>query len=159
MVRGNRCAYGFSRSSKQRNDDVWLCRYPRPQFIGCDNGEEDENVNNVIEDVWLARSRSSQYAWLDNRKGTQEVFKQMVRKHYGLTTDQVPLPPMSRWNHRTWTVVTTYNPQSNGIIERVHQTLTNSLRTLELEKQDLDPLWSKVSLTLCCCLCSPLVRE
>ena len=33
---------------------------------------------------------------------------------------------------------TMYNPQSNGIIEQVHQTLANSLRTLELEEQELD---------------------
>ena len=31
-----------------------------------------------------------------------------------------------------------YNPKSNGIIERVHQTLANSLRTFEFEKRDLD---------------------
>ena len=35
-------------------------------------------------------------------------------------------------------MTTTYNPQSNGIIEHVHQTLANSLRTLELEEQELD---------------------
>lgn len=33
---------------------------------------------------------------------------------------------------------TTYNPQSNGIIERVHQTLTNCFRTFELENSELD---------------------
>ena len=33
---------------------------------------------------------------------------------------------------------TTYNPQSNSIIEQVHQTLANSPRTLQLEEQELD---------------------
>ena len=32
---------------------------------------------------------------------------------------------------------TEYNPQSNGIIERVHQVLGNSLRSFELTKRDL----------------------
>lgn len=39
---------------------------------------------------------------------------------------------------------TPYNPQSNGIIERIHQVVGNSLRTLELEQatlNDVDP-WS-----------------
>ena len=31
-----------------------------------------------------------------------------------------------------------YNPQTNGVVERVHQVLENSLRTFELEEQELD---------------------
>ena len=39
---------------------------------------------------------------------------------------------------------TKYNPQSNGIIKHVHQTLTNSLRTFEVEEQELPQynLWT-----------------
>ena len=33
---------------------------------------------------------------------------------------------------------TSYNPQSNDIIERVHQVLGNALRTFELEGKELD---------------------
>ena len=33
---------------------------------------------------------------------------------------------------------TEYNPQSNGIVERVHQVLGNVLRAFELEERDLD---------------------
>jgi hypothetical protein len=33
---------------------------------------------------------------------------------------------------------TEYNPQSNSVIERVHQTLGNMLWTFELEKQELN---------------------
>jgi hypothetical protein len=32
-----------------------------------------------------------------------------------------------------------YNPQSNGIVEKVHQVLGNALRTFELENKELDP--------------------
>ena len=35
---------------------------------------------------------------------------------------------------------TTYNPQSNGIIERVHQVLGNALRSFELEERELDEI-------------------
>ena len=31
-----------------------------------------------------------------------------------------------------------YNPQSNGIVEQVHQVLGNALRTFELENKELD---------------------
>ena len=33
---------------------------------------------------------------------------------------------------------TSYNPQSNGIIEHVNQVLGNALRTFELEEKELD---------------------
>ena len=35
--------------------------------------------------------------------------------------------------------MTVKNPQSNAIIERVHQVLGNMLRTFELERQAFDP--------------------
>ena len=73
-------------------DNVWLARYPRPQYIGFDNGNE-----------------------------YKKVFKQMCI-NYGIKGKNS----------------TTYNPQSNGIIERVHQVLGNALRTFELEERELD---------------------
>ena len=72
-------------------DNTWLCRYPRPQYIGYDNGNE-----------------------------FIEVFKEMC-KIYAIT----PKPN------------TEYNPQANSIIERVHATLGNMLRTFQLDKQEL----------------------
>jgi transposase InsO family protein len=80
-------------------DDTWLSRYPRPQYIGYDNGSE-----------------------------FKKVFEQM-RKNYGMKAK----------------ASTSYNPQSNGIVERVHQVLNDILRTFELEKRHLnkrDP-WSE----------------
>lgn len=35
---------------------------------------------------------------------------------------------------------TNHKPQSNGIIEWVHQVLGNALHTFELEEKDLDPV-------------------
>jgi transposase InsO family protein len=73
-------------------DNTWLCRYPRPQYVGIDNGSE---------------------------------FKaefQALCKNFGL----VPK------------TITSYNPQGNSMIERVHATLGNMLRAFELENQDLN---------------------
>lgn len=80
-------------------DNVWLTRYPRPQYLGFDNGNE-----------------------------YKAVFEEM-RKNYSLKRK----------------VSTDYNPQSNGIVERVHQVLNDMLRTFELEEQELDETdpWSE----------------
>ncbi len=79
-------------------DDVWLSRYPRPQYIGFDNGGEFKNVFNEMS------------------------------INYGLKRKPS----------------TAYNPQSNGIVERVHQCVGDILRSFELDEQELDPFdpWS-----------------
>jgi hypothetical protein len=73
-------------------NDTWFNRYPKPEYIGFDNGRE-----------------------------FKAMFEQMT-KNYGLKTK----------------TGTSYNPQSNGVIERVHQVLGDMLRTFELEDRDLD---------------------
>jgi len=75
-------------------DDTWLARYPRPQFVGYDNGSEFKSV-----------------------------FHEMIQ-NYGMR------PARS----------TAYNPQSHGVIERVHQVVEDALRTFELEEADLDEI-------------------
>ena len=73
-------------------DDVWLSHYPRPQYLGYNNGNE-----------------------------YKKEFEQMRRNY--------------RMQKRT---SLEYNPQSNGIIERVHQVIGDMLRTFELEEMELD---------------------
>jgi transposase InsO family protein len=73
-------------------DDVWLSRYPRPEYIGFDNGGEYKNV-----------------------------FEELVN-NYGIKKNNS----------------TPFNPQSNGIIERVHLTLNDSLRTAEIDGTEMD---------------------
>ena len=73
-------------------DDAWLTRYPRPKYIGFDNGGENKGV-----------------------------FRTMT-ENYGLKRKST----------------TTYNPQGNGVVERVHAVLNDILRTFELEKRELD---------------------
>jgi hypothetical protein len=73
-------------------DDIWLSRYPRPEYIGFDNGGE-----------------------------YKQVFEELVR-NYG----------MKKKNSSA------FNPQSNGIIERVHLTLNDSLRTAEVDGREMD---------------------
>ena len=70
----------------------WLCRYPRPKYVGMDGGSE-----------------------------FKKQFKETV-KNYGLKVKKT----------------TPYNPQGNSVIERIHQVIGDSLRTYELQEQELD---------------------
>jgi transposase InsO family protein len=58
-------------------DDIWLSRYPIPEYIGFDNGGKYKNVFEELVDNYGIKKKNS----------------------------------------------TPFNPQSNGIIERVHLTL------------------------------------
>ena len=46
---------------------------------------------------------------------------------------------------------TSYNPQGNSIVERIHQVMGNLLRNFELEDRDLDPILtlSRIPQSLC----------
>jgi hypothetical protein len=72
-------------------NDIWLCRYPRPQMVRFDNGGK-----------------------------FKAEFIQTCR-NFGLKGK-----PTSSWN-----------PQSNGIIERIHLVLGNMLQTFEDNNCDL----------------------
>jgi hypothetical protein len=78
-------------------EDVWLSRYPRPEYIGFYNGGEYKNV-----------------------------FEELVN-NYGIKKKNS----------------TPFNPESNGIIERAHLALNDSLRTAEIDGREMDEkdLW------------------
>jgi hypothetical protein len=81
-------------------DNVWLSRYPRPQYIGFENDGENKGL-----------------------------FQQMI-VNYGQKSK-----PTS-----------THNPQSNGIVERVHAVLNDMLRTHCFSETEInvDDPWSDI---------------
>jgi Integrase zinc binding domain len=81
-------------------DNVWLSRYPRPQYIGFENDGENKGL-----------------------------FQQMI-VNYGQKSK-----PTS-----------THNPQSNGIVERVHAVLNDMLQThcFSETEMDVDDPWSDI---------------
>ena len=84
----------------------------------------DKNANTVMEafiNTWLTRYPRPQYIGYDKGSEFKAQFKQMCDNH------GIKEKPSS-----------SYNPQSNGIVERVHQVLGNPLRTFELENKELD---------------------
>ena len=85
----------------------------------------------AFSNQWLSRYPRPKKIRFDNGSEFKDVFKRMC-DNYGLKSKPT----------------TTYNPRSNGIIERVHKVLGDSLRTYELQKQDLpeyDPFGSFLS--------------
>jgi transposase InsO family protein len=79
------------------------------------------NTAAALDDAWLSRYPRPQIVGYDGGSEFKGVFAETI-KNYGLTEK----------------VGTAYNPQSNGIIERVHQVIADALRTFELEKRELD---------------------
>ena len=88
-------------------------------------------IMEAFNNVWLCRYPRPRLVRYDNGTEFKSVFKEMCH-NYGLKSKNT----------------TTYNPRSNGIIERVHGVLRDSLNTFELSKQELpsyDPFGSFIS--------------
>ena len=90
-----------------------------------------DNVANVLEQVWLTR-----YPWPDKiiyDRGTEfkAEFAKMLQEDYLV----IPRPISKR------------NPQANSIVERVHQTIGNMLRTFSIQSNtglDEEDPWSGI---------------
>ena len=79
-------------------------------------------ISNVIEQTWLTR-----YPWptqiiVDRGKEFMKEFISMIKHDYNIKRK----------------VITTRNPQVNSILERVHQTVGNILRTFRMHDSVLD---------------------
>eukprot|EP00957_Ditylum_brightwellii_P093237 7099729-Ditylum_brightwellii.AAC.1 len=79
-------------------------------------------IANIIEQMW-----SNQYPWPTEVvlvRGTEFMpkFTEMIQRDYGVT--KYP--------------ITAQNPQVNGIVERIHQTIGNMLHTFWVHSTKLD---------------------
>jgi hypothetical protein len=83
-------------------------------------------VADICETTWFTRYPLPQRITLD--RGTQFMaeFAKMVKNDYGLKIEPV----------------TTRNPQANAIMERVHQTIGNIIRTFNVQSMDSDDPWT-----------------
>jgi transposase InsO family protein len=84
--------------------------------------KEAITVANIVETTWL-----SQYPWptiINYDRGTEFMaeFATMVEKDYGITKRPI----------------TKRNPRANAMIERIHQTIGNIIRTFEVQDNYLD---------------------
>jgi hypothetical protein len=76
----------------------------------------------AFDSYWLSRYPRPKEIGVDNGSHFKKYFTELIM-NYGLERKSS----------------TEYNPQSNGVIERVHQVLGNALRSFELEERELDP--------------------
>ena len=80
-------------------------------------------IANVVEQYWLTR-----YPWptrITFDRGSKFIgheFQQMIKEDYGIKAKPI----------------TVRNPQANAIVERVHQTIGNMIKTFQLEDNYLD---------------------
>jgi hypothetical protein len=84
--------------------------------------KQADDVSNLLEQTWLSR-----YPWplhVVNDRGNEFMAEvhEMLREDYGCTVNKI----------------TTRNPQANAIVERVHQTIGNMIRTWFVNDPDLD---------------------
>ena len=79
-------------------------------------------VSNVVEQAWLNRYPWPQKVILDRGTEFMAEFTKMIELEYGIKKKPI----------------TKRNPQANAIVERVHQTIGNMIRTFEV--QDIDDL-------------------
>ena len=84
--------------------------------------KEANTVANLAEQIWFSRYPWPQQIIYDRGTEFMAEFKQMVRNDYGVRTKPI----------------TARNPQANAIIERVHQTIGNMFRTMELQHHGAD---------------------
>ena len=82
--------------------------------------KEPGTIANAVEQAWLTR-----YPWpaiivYDNGTEFLREFTEMIKDDYGIEKKGT----------------TVQNPQANAILERIHQTLGNILRTFELHKSE-----------------------
>jgi len=88
-------------------------------------------ISGLVEKMWLSRYPWPQLVTYD--QGGEFIgheFRTMIKNDYGIKAKPI----------------TVRNPQANSILERIHQTFGNMMRTFELEEIDLprkDP-WSGI---------------
>eukprot|EP00957_Ditylum_brightwellii_P016087 1211650-Ditylum_brightwellii.AAC.1 len=72
-------------------------------------------IANIIEQTWFNRYPWPTKVLLD--RGTEFIaeFTEMIRRDYKVTKRPI----------------TARNPQDNGVVERIHQTICNMLRTFQ----------------------------
>ena len=81
-----------------------------------------DTIANLVEQTWLVRYPWPQKIIYDRGSEFLAEFATMVQNDYGIRKS----PCTSR------------NPQANSILERVHQTMGNMVRTMEVAEKDLD---------------------
>ena len=120
--------YKISRkSSKKKPLQLWAVTMIDPatgwfEIKDVPGTKRADVVANIVEQTWLNRYPWPQRVILDRGTEFMAEFSQMVQEEYGVKKKPI----------------TKRNPQANAIVERVHQTIGNMLRTFEVQEMELD---------------------
>ena len=93
--------------------------------------KEAITIANLVEQTWLTRYPWPQILTYDRGSEFMGEFAAMIEEDYGITRKGI----------------TTRNPQANAIIERIHQTIGNVIRTFQVQEStylDEDDPWSGI---------------
>jgi len=85
-------------------------------------------IANLVEQTWLTRYPWPSQLVFDRGSEFMAEFTKMVKEDYGVKTKPI----------------TARNPQANSIIERIHQTIGNIIRTFDIDEVDDDDPWSGI---------------
>ena len=85
-------------------------------------------IAEITEKTWFTRYPLSQQIVFDRGTKIMAVFAKMCQNEYGLKRKPI----------------TTRNPQSNAIIERIHQTIGNIIRTFDVSNIVNNNPWSGI---------------
>ena len=85
-------------------------------------------IANVVEQTWFTRYPWPQQVVLDRGTEFMAEFTKMCEREYGLTKRPI----------------TTRNPQANSVLERIHQTIGNMIRTFQPQDLDEEDPWSGI---------------
>jgi hypothetical protein len=118
--------YTIKRSGKARNLTLWCVTMIDPATGWFEMREipnkESITIANLIEQTWFSRYPWPTQVILDRGTEFMGEFTKMVEKDYGVKKKPI----------------TTRNPQANSILERIHQTIGNMVRTFQVGQADLD---------------------
>ena len=78
--------------------------------------------DNQFELAWLTRYALPNKITVDRGKEFLAEFKTMMANDYGIPCNSISVR----------------NPQANAVVERVHQTIGNIIRTFKIQEMDLD---------------------
>jgi hypothetical protein len=84
--------------------------------------KRSQTVMDAFHNNWLCRYRRPIQVTFDNGSEFKSVFEEMC-DNLGINCRPT----------------TSYNPQGNAVIERIHQVMGNMSRAFELEERELDP--------------------
>ena len=92
--------------------------------------KRSDTISNIVEQTWLARYPWPEKIICDRGSKFMAEFLNMIKEDYNIKVRRI----------------TTRNPQANAILERIHQTIGNIIRTFKVQDEeiDLEDPWSGI---------------